>query len=222
MKDEIYNEQELQKLEEEIRAMGIPYSADEPDERYFANFRVRLMERIEEKEAKRTAFASVWSWIVSSPVRGLSLGAGLAAVVIAVLFVKTSPDVPVANLESPAKIDAPAALPAPKEIPQLSQGSKPSVTKPAEQPTKDLAVTKQPTKNFGSIKQSKDIAPKNLASATLTSKEKLDTIFAEAPVEGLAMTNAVVAGGESGEPVDLESLSAPELESVLSAVESMK
>ena len=51
MKEETYNEQELQKLEAELRAMGIPYSENEPDDRYFANFRVRVMERIEVGQA---------------------------------------------------------------------------------------------------------------------------------------------------------------------------
>ena len=56
MKEEMYNEKELKALEDEIRAMGIPYSANEPDDRYFANFRVRLMERIEAKEQKQNIF----------------------------------------------------------------------------------------------------------------------------------------------------------------------
>src|SRR5947209_16204560 len=104
MKDETYNEMELQKLEEEIRAMGVPFSADEPDDRYFANFRVRLMERIEAKQKKSIA-ASVWSWIAGSPLRSLSIGAGLAGVVIAVLLIRPAPQEQLAKVEPPTKME---------------------------------------------------------------------------------------------------------------------
>src|SRR5579872_5379144 len=120
MKEEIYNEQELQKLEEKIRAMGIPYSSNEPDERYFANFRVRLMERIDAKQEKKNLVASVWSWLSSSPIRSLSLGAGLAAVVIAALLIRPTANEQVAKVEpAPQKVETPMVFPE-KEIPQLS------------------------------------------------------------------------------------------------------
>src|SRR5260370_42572418 len=99
MKEEIYNEEELKSLEDRIRSFGIPYSKNEPDERYFANFRVHLMERIEAKEKKQNILASVWSWISSSPVRYVSIGAALGGVIIAVLLVQPSSHVEVAKVE---------------------------------------------------------------------------------------------------------------------------
>ena len=196
MKEEIYNEQELQKLEEEIRAMGIPFSSNEPDERYFANFRVRLMERIDAKQQKKNILASVWSWISSSPLRSLSIGAGLAAVVIAALLIRPTPQVQVAKIEpAPQKVET-SLPPAPKDVPQLV-----------------ATVPKVPQKVKAVSKPDKNLALKSRLNAILKTAENPDD---------LAITNAVVSGTDSNEPVDLESLSASELESVLSAVESIK
>src|SRR5579872_1758445 len=196
MKEEMYNEKELQKLEEEIRAMGNPYSSNEPDERYFANFRVRLMERIDAKQQKKNILASVWSWISSSPLRSLSIGAGLAAVVIAALLIRPTPQVQVAKIEpAPQKVET-SLPPAPKDVPQLV-----------------ATVPKVPQKVKAVSKPDKNLALKSRLNAILKTAENPDD---------LAITNAVVSGTDSNEPVDLESLSASELESVLSAVESIK
>jgi len=203
MKEEIYNEKELTALEEKIRAMGIPYSANEPDERYFANFRVRLMERIEAKQERKNILASVWSWLSLSPIRSLSLGAGLAAVVIAVLLIRPTPQPQVATVEQAPQEAVPVLPVAPQEIPQLTA---PVTAKPVHKADKTYAAS------------NKQNADKNLAL-----KSRLNKIVntAEDP-EDLAMMRAAVSGGDSADPIDLESLSTPELESVLSAVESMK
>jgi hypothetical protein len=206
MKEEIYNEKELAKLEEEIRAMGISYSTNEPDERYFANFRVRLMERIDANEQSKNIFASIWSWLSSSPLRSLSLGAGLAGVIIAALLIRPNTEQQIAKIEpTPQKVETPLVIP-PQEIPQLS-----------------TAAPKIENKPYQSHRTSMSYKTHNIAGKNFAMQSKLNTIIksAENP-EDLAITKAVVSGGDSNEPVDLESLSADELQDVLSALESIK
>jgi hypothetical protein len=201
MKEENYNEKELKALEDEIRALGIPYSSGEPDERYFANFRVRLMERIDAKEEKQGIFAEVWSWLLASPLRSLSLGAGLAGVIIAVLLIRpvSQPQVAVTSpvqapaAIAPATLDAAPVQTAPKIAAVEPKHHKQTV---APQPEKNTNVAR--TEKTGSVEEAANEAG-NFAA--------LDDSF---------------AGAESDEPVNLESLSESELESVLAVAQSMK
>src|SRR5690349_8586228 len=193
MKEETYNEMELQKLEAEIRAMGIPYSEGEPDERYFANFRVHLLERIDAKEKNGIA-ASVWSWLTARPLRTLSLGAGLAGVIIAALLIRPTPENKIAKVQQ-QRPEQPAVI-----IPQ--------VTEP------EIAAAPEIHKSYATHKSHKA----NLASA----KPKRDKLMEAAEkASNFAEIDARVSGSDD-EPVNLESLSAGELESVLAGVESMK
>lgn len=201
MKEENDNEKELKVLEDEIRALGIPYSSGEPDERYFANFRVRLMERIDAKEQKQGIFAEVWSWLLASPLRSVSLGAGLAGVIIAVLLLRPVSEPQVA-VTSP--VQAPAIIsPAPKDAAPVQAAPKIAAVEPkhhkqtiAAQPEKNTNVAR--TEKTGSVEEAANEAG-NFAA--------LDDSF---------------AGAESDEPVNLESLSESELESVLAVAQSMK
>jgi len=196
MKEETYNEMEIQKLEEEIRAMGVPYSENEPDDRYFANFRVRLMERIDAKEEKKSIARSIWSWISDSPLRTISIGAGLAGVIIAALLIR----------------------PATQE--QVAVNSRTDFS-PSERTevrlTPEIAAVPDPNKSQKAYTSHK--TNKNLAK---NSKKDLNKVLQNAPATELAAAGDVLSGGDSNEPVDLQSLSVPELESVLSAVQSMK
>ena len=195
MREETYNEQELQKLEEQIRAMGIPYSANEPDERYFANFRVRLMERIDAQE-KKSILASVWSWITASPIRSLSLGAGLAGIIIAALLIQPASQNEIAKVQ-----------PAPKAIEQ------PQVIAPQNPP--EVAAVPETHKAYTSHKTYKT---HSIASA----KQKHNKLLEAANNAGNFAAIDIRVSGDNDEPVNLESLSAAELESVLAGVESMK
>src|ERR1041385_3873692 len=83
MRNEDFSEKQVRELENELRGFGTPYSADEPDSRYFANFRVRVMERIREEEAAqtRTWYEGVMGWIEDHVlVTSLSTAAVLVAV----------------------------------------------------------------------------------------------------------------------------------------------
>ena len=198
MKEEIYSQQELQKLEEEIRAMGIPYSENEPDERYFANFRVRLMDKIDAKE-KKSASASIWSWISGSPLRGFSLAAGLAGVIIAVLLMRQGPHEQVAKVEQ--------------------QPVQPKVEQPAQQiiPQEKLAaIPEESNKSYKSHRSHKTYKTNDNLAAR---KNKLEEAANKA---GNFATMDPRLSGDNDDPVNLESLSAGELQSVLEAVQSMK
>jgi hypothetical protein len=192
MKEEIYNEQELQKLEEEIRAMGIPYSSNEPDDRYFASFRVRLMDQINAKE-KKGIFASIWSWISDSPLRSISLGAGLAGVIISALLL------------NPSKQEVAKIEPAPKTVEQpvvISQESKQQIASAPE--THKTSKSHTTHKSYAQVK---------LKTNKLQDAANKAGDFASIDAR---------LSGDADEPVNLEGLSAGELRAALEAVESMK
>ena len=195
MKEEIYNEKQLKVLEDEIRRVGIPYSENEPDERYFTNFRVHLMERIDAKEQKQSIFATMWSWLASSPMRSLSLGATLAGVVVAVLLMRqvSEPQVAAVLIVQP-KIENPSTI-TPKEIPQ------------------DVAAT---------VKLHK-VEVKTVKNTNLANQGKRNTVLDAAEKAGdFASMDATLSGSESDDPVNLESLSESELESVIAITKGMK
>src|SRR5436190_7392330 len=83
MRNEEFSERQLSELESELRGFGTPYSAPEPDSRYWANFRVGVMERIREDEARKVVpwYESVLGWIEEHV---LVTSLGTAAVLVAV------------------------------------------------------------------------------------------------------------------------------------------
>ena len=56
-----YTERELQELEAKLHAFGTPFQSPEPDDRYWTNFRVRVMDRIDASPVpvKHTIFSMV-------------------------------------------------------------------------------------------------------------------------------------------------------------------
>jgi len=197
MKEEIYNEKELKALEDEIRAMGIPYSENEPDERYFANFRVHLMERIEAKEQKQNIFAVALAWLVSSPLRYLSLGATLAGVVVAVMLLRPISEPQVATLQPiPQKVETPSVI-IPKEIPQ------------------EIAATVKPHKVEPKVSKNTNVASQENRNSVLNDADKAaDFASTDASLSG--------SGAESDDPINLDNLSESELESVVAIAQDMK
>ncbi|MDP4199529.1 MAG: hypothetical protein Q8922_03150 [Bacteroidota bacterium] len=75
------NESEMERLAEEIRSQGMPYEHSQPDERYWANFRVRVMQRITENEERK---AARWTTIALDWIQDHILTASLSTA--AVLF----------------------------------------------------------------------------------------------------------------------------------------
>ena len=202
MENEIYNEKELKALEAEIRAMGIPYSANEPDERYFANFRVHLMERIEAGEQKQNVLATAWNWLTTTPLRGLSVGASLAGVIIAVLMIRPASEPTVAVVSpgiKPVEILAP-----PAENPQPTAIVSTEVPKPAiKAPVQKQIITVPKNTNVAqTIKPSATEEAVNAAADFASMDEELTTDDTDAPL-------------------DYAKLSEEELESVIAMAQEM-
>lgn len=110
MRQHDQNGEDIQKLEDEIRKLGMPYASKEPEPLYWANFRVRVMDRIAEKEAKANWTARIGQFIAEHV-----LGAGIAAsaaclLVAAVLWMQPSGEAPqIAAVQQPPAMPAPIA-----------------------------------------------------------------------------------------------------------------
>lgn len=73
-------EEEIRGLLDQIKQQGQPYS-EEPDPLYWANFRVRVMERVAEPE-RISIFAKAKSWLWESGLRTGLVGGGLAVLLL--------------------------------------------------------------------------------------------------------------------------------------------
>ncbi len=199
MKEEIYNETELKALEEEIRSYGIPYTKNEPDDRYFANFRVHLMERIDAKEEKQSVFSQAWSWISGSAIRTISIGTAFAAVIVAALMLGQSPKTEIAQIQPIQKtvVEQPAVITPTPIAPTLQ---------------KDVAAIPKVITKLKAVKNSE------LAVAVKTNK------FQDAAngASDFAAMDESLTVGESDDPVNYENLSESELQSVVAIAQSMK
>ncbi|MEI8134308.1 MAG: hypothetical protein WCH46_04405 [bacterium] len=173
MNEERYNEQELKVLEDDIRAMGIPYSADEPDERYFANFRVQLMEKIESRESKKSALSLVWSWLTGSPIRSFSIATALGGVIIAALLIRPNAVPPVASVELPyVTTQAQVGIP----VPEVKTPVAPHISAPiAASSRKESVTTKSSSEDLamldGDISGTDSVDPVDLESMSVSDLE---------------------------------------------------
>jgi hypothetical protein len=193
MKNENLNERELKVLEDEIRAFGIPFNSNEPDERYWATFRARVIERVEKEKTPRNIFAMIWSWISLSPVRNFSFGASLAAVVIAALLINGE-NQPLNTIKN--------------FTPKTIESS--SVSIPSESHD-ELA-------NKGTVTE-----PQQIESIKRINKEKQNKITETSPSTGeVAFASETFLDNELEEPINLENFSEAELTSALKIVQNMK
>lgn len=185
-----FNERELKELENELRDLGTPYSAEEPDSRYFANFRVRVMERIQEEEAAKvqTWYDRALGWI-EEHVLVTSISTATALVALWAALMMQPLDQPAQRVASAPKVEQP-------------QVQTPATTLPQN----DVAVA-QPESRPVAEKPQRAIVPHVNESV----KHPLDMASLEMP--------AVSVADEVG-PVSLDDLSAPELETVLSTLET--
>ena len=156
-------------LQEEIRKQGVPYSSEEPDPLYWANFRVRVMEQIEGKQASKSA--AVWSkakeWLAEHVV-GASIATSAAAFVVA-MFVMMHP------FDVRREASNEVAVKQPTVAPQ------PTVVSPAQQ--NSIAVVKkevrsgQPDKMYAAKKHS--VAENYADAEALTNTETDDAVSLE-------------------------------------------
>jgi hypothetical protein len=83
-------EEEIRGLLDSIKQQAMPYS-EEPDPLYWANFRVRVMERVAEPE-RISLFAKAKSWLWESGLRTGLVGGGLAVLLLGGVYFGTQQD----------------------------------------------------------------------------------------------------------------------------------
>ncbi len=177
---EKYNEnrENLQKLEDEIRKLAIPYVLGEPGPLYWANFRVRVMERVAQNEQKPAWLERIPQFLVGhiwgSPSRwAISAAALLVAGIM--IFQPFGGNTPLkTTISSPpvAVVVPPAEKSDQQNISHTTHGSYEShATKRGIAPASDLASLAE------SLPSSEDEHPVNL--------EELSTPELEAVLQGL-------------------------------------
>jgi hypothetical protein len=203
---EEYNEDELRQMEEQLRSFPEPYSSNAPDERYFANFRVRVFDRIEAAQpvAKQSVLANIFAWF--TPMR--SLATGLAVVIVALgsawLFSSSPTPQVAAVMTQPAPAPHTVEAPATKPTPQA-----PATTLvPVQQAPKQIAEVSEPTHHTHLAKA----VPPNTVSA----KDAADEVFAAAGISDASSDATNFDADDS--PVDYASLSSDELQAVLNDI----
>lgn len=196
-------EKDIKALEEEIRAMGEPYSTDMPSDAYFADFQSRLMNRITSEQAATVPAKSVP--IVSSPMR-ITVLIGVAVLIVAGFFYFNQPK----NI-----VETPSTQQVVTEVPKAADNevlydinikqTKPEVTQ-SRQTMQDTNLPKvtEATK-----------APVTRPNADVKTPQQNKTENASS-FEG--MDELSVSDPES--PVTYDKLSVDELESVLKILET--
>ncbi len=75
---------DIRKLEAELRKLDAPYVSSEPEPLYWANFRVRLMDRIESEH--KPAFSLRVKEFIASHIMASSIAASAACLIVAAVF----------------------------------------------------------------------------------------------------------------------------------------
>jgi hypothetical protein len=140
MRQHDQNGEDIQKLDDEIRKLGTPFASESPEPLYWANFRVRVMERIAEKEVRANWPARIGQFIAEH-----LLGAGI-------LWLQPSGEAPkIAAVQQPAAASAPVAQPPLQAVAEATNATHGShvthethQTHAAAQPTEDLASAEEP------------------------------------------------------------------------------
>lgn len=195
----------------EISKAGTPYG-EEPDPRYWSNFRVRVMERVEAAEIRRQPLASrLWQWITERPLRAGAVGFSMAALVLAGVLTN-----PFATSQKDVAIVQPAR--------QMHHDT--VVTTPAAKP---LALPEHViTKPSIDVADQQQIASTNRAvTKMLHSKEYAAHLQHAADASKPSMAEAdqsvsTVTASASDLPVSLNELTESQLESVLHSLEQNK
>jgi hypothetical protein len=134
----------IEKLEDEIRKLAIPYVSEEPDPLYWANFRVRVMERVAQNEVKAGLLERVQQWVAGHAwSSGIAVSAAALLVAGVMIFQPFAGDAPqkMAIATPPATVAPAAQTPveqAPK--PDLAVVQKKPVAQKAHQSHESYAV----------------------------------------------------------------------------------
>lgn len=193
-------DEDIQGLLDSIKQQGTPYS-EEPDPLYWANFRVRVMERVETQPVG--FFAKVRIWLMESTMRTSLVGGTLAVLLFGgVYFGTQNNDGPtVATNESPISTGTKsttngAVVDSGLKQPQvIAPDSKSSVTDPTTAP--EIAQT--------------------TPNESTPARQDPDSAI----VNDVAAAAPLLLADNSGPAASLEDLTEAELESLLSSVEEM-
>ncbi len=119
----------IEKLEDEIRKLAIPYVSEEPDPLYWANFRVRVMERVRPNEAKAGLLDRMQQFVA-----GHVWSSGIAISATALLVAGVMIFQPFADAPQKIAVSAPATV-APSAPAPVAQAAKPDLAVVQEKPT---------------------------------------------------------------------------------------
>jgi hypothetical protein len=203
MEKDFKNEEEaLQPLLKQIAAEEAPYS-DDPGAAYWANFRVRVMERVELEESKRplALFGKIARWFSVSALRPAMAGIGAVAIA-AILIVNTSQQ----DASKDVAVAPNATQVAPPE--QIASNEQSKSEKVGELVVRPQAEPKQ------TVQEKPVVTP-----VPDTQYPEPDTRNPEP--DDLASAQISMAPAEADAPVTYDDLTASELESVLLAVQGM-
>src|SRR5688572_29169478 len=193
MNEELH-EQEIRQLERELRSYGDPYASPEPDERYFANFRARVLERISEQPQPVGLMQRVSEFFFGSPLRMAFSGGSLVAGTLVYFSLQSSPEQPVAQQAQP--------IAAPQTTQQAPVAQQPTVTAPMQ--TESVIAPK--------------IATVNEQPQLRTPAPVQDKVSETNPTQNIAEASAEfdeideLAMSDESDPVSYDKLSMEELE----------
>jgi hypothetical protein len=211
MKNEEYNERELQAIEAKLRAMGKPYNAPMPDESFFAAQRAQIMEQIEQAPSV-SFFTRAKEFFFGSALRiSFSTVTAAALVTTLVLLNRTT--------DEPQQTNPPQALTAP--APASDAAPEKNTAEKTEAPTKEknVAAPKEssPSKQKEELTKNEEPAkdaPKDVSPvANPGGKEVVDE---SANFEDMD----VIETSDPETPVTYDKLSTEELQGVLKALET--
>lgn len=204
MNEEVH-EQEIRQLERELRSYGDPYASPEPDERYFANFRARVMERISSEQPQPVGLMQRASeFFFGSTLRMAISGGSLVAATLVYFTLQSSPEQPVAHQAQP---EQPIAAPQATQQDPLAQ--QPAVTAPMQ--TEVIAP------KVAAVKEQLQVA---------TPAPVQDKISETNPTQNIAEASAAfddideLSMSDESDPVSYDKLSMEELEAVLKTLET--
>lgn len=206
MKNDELNEQEISQLERELRQLGDPYTSPGPDERYFANFRVRVMERISERSESVGFMQRVSEFFFGSALRTAFTGGSLVAGALVYFSLQSAPEQPVADvvpkneIVTPPQSLEPNTVTAPTPVPnEIAEPPKTVTAHKEQQPQQLEPVT--------------PVTPQNRVSEPISSGNIADASAQFEQIDELSMT-------DESEPVSYDRLSMEELEAVLKTLET--
>jgi len=207
--NEDLNELEIRQLERELRSYGDPYASPEPDARYFANFRARVMTRIAERPEAAGFMQRVSEFFFGSPMRMAFTGGSLVAGALLYFAMQSSTELPIAeDLQPKHELIAPqqnveqntVIVPAPEK--QMAEPSQPVTAHKVQQPRQsEPGIPVAP------------VTPQNRVPETSPSENIAEAAAQFEQVDELSMS-------DESEPISYDKLSMEELEAVLKTLET--